>query len=308
MESTRSWSLCTKNPGHEDFIPYPDFRPDHLPAGWRTPEKIESVRIMAEITVRLRVNYTSFDRPDGFAFCNSKGSTSVHTGSGWIHDVRYRKDVPCPCSDCATSLSPQPEWTEIVVVTAAHVVYNTEEAQATAVDLFYDDERSRRNGRMKTAMGSEVKFVDVEGDTCLLSCATHDTDLNEKLQELRPSAAKTFAERNCFANWRPTVGNVCVIISHPHGKPKQITIGQVKATQTTDGVVSRLSYSACTCPGSSGAVVLPMDAVGAARPARSAVHSLGRGELGLNHSSAAIHHYRPRYDKLFNQDYAEYSL
>ncbi|KAK3732296.1 hypothetical protein RRG08_064261 [Elysia crispata] len=59
MESSRTWALCMKNPGHSGFIPYPEFGPEHLPCGWPTPEKMEVLRIIAEITVRLRVSYTS---------------------------------------------------------------------------------------------------------------------------------------------------------------------------------------------------------------------------------------------------------
>ena len=299
MESSRTWALCMKNPGHSGFIPYPEFGPEHLPCGWPTPEKMEVLRIIAEITVRLRVSYTSLGRPEGFAFHNLRGTNIVHTGSGWIYDVHSSEEHPCPCSQCAVSSSPHRTWMEIVVATACHVIYNSEEARSTSIDFFYDDEESRRNGKMKTVLGSEVILVDTADDTCLLRCVTHDVTICERLLNVRAAAVKIFVGRSCLEDWRPTLGNVCVIISHPHGRPKQVTVGQVKATEEADGEINKLTYSASTCPGSSGALILPMDDVGSARPARSTVHSLGGVQEGFNQSSSVFHHYRPRYDELF---------
>ncbi|KAK3711615.1 hypothetical protein RRG08_020996 [Elysia crispata] len=306
MESARTWASCSKNPGHAGFIPYPEFRPDHLPVSWHTPERLEIVRIIAEVTVRLRVGYTSMDRPEGFAFHNLRGSNIVHTGSGWIYDIRPNRDVPCPCQECALSPSPHKTWMEIIIATACHVVYNTEEAKLTHVDLFYDDEQARRSGKMKTVLGSQINLTDEGNDTCLLRCATHDNDLCEKLFELRAAAVKAFVDQNAIGEWRPTVDSVCVIISHPHGRPKQVTVGQVKAIEETDGLMNKLTYSACTCPGSSGAPVLPMDTAGSVRPGRSAVHSIGGISQGFNQSSSAFQHYRPRYDHLFYREFTNF--
>ena len=299
MESARTWAACTKNPGHTAFIPYPEFRYDHLPARWRTPERLETIRIIAEVTVRLRVGFTSWDRPEGFAFHKLRGTHVVHTGSGWVYDTCTHQNLPCPCRECVDSPTPQSTWMEIVIATACHVIYNSEEAMETQVDFFYDDEKSRRNGKMRTIWASDVRVTNAVEDTCLLRCVTHDDRLLKRLFEFRAAVAETMVGHRVMDHWRPTVDNVCVIISHPHGKPKHVTVGQVKALEEDGGSAGKLTYSANTCPGSSGALVLPVDSQGSKRMSRSMVHSLGNVYQDCNQSSAIFQHYRPRFDNLF---------
>ena len=49
-----------------------------------------------------------------------------------------------------------------------------------------------------------------------------------------------------------------VIVSHPHGKPKKITVGKVKREERLGGL-DQLEYYTPTCPGSSGAAVVLVD-------------------------------------------------
>ena len=227
-ESEYAWNKCTKNRGHLTFIPASGFALHHLPKDFQNPEVLEYVRTVAALTVRLRVGYTSWDRPGHVPFAHHRGSYEPHTGSGLVTDV-IEHEGPCQCSDCTSSPSPHAfhKWYEVCVETALHVVYNTEEAKATWVDFFYDDEESVSNGRKKTLWAAEVKREYARGDFCSCVCVTHDHHLVTKLQEYLRRSTKTkfygLSGRWMQAGW----DHVCVMASHPHGQPKKITIGRL---------------------------------------------------------------------------------
>lgn len=92
-EGSKEWKTCEKNPGHQKFIPAPDFGLDHLPQEYRTVEILELVQAEADLTVRLRVQHTSADRPDGYPFSNFRGQDVPHTGTGVVTFVGLENEV-----------------------------------------------------------------------------------------------------------------------------------------------------------------------------------------------------------------------
>ena len=94
-------------------------------------------------------------------------------------------------------------------------------------------------------------------DVCFMDCVTHDEALGERIKSLRTSLNSELTERldldlsildflpPCEGGRSPTL-----IVSHPHGQPKKITLGQGRY-----GVHPVVEYNAATCPGSSGAPV-----------------------------------------------------
>ena len=253
-EGARAWRLCKKNPGHQSSIPYPEFRHDHLPDGFQTHKLFKCVKLMADHTVRLRVTYTSAARPDGYPFCNHRGTNILHTGSGFCKpdsmerspvELRHKRYPGHSCPGCVQN-SGNPSFKdeeccdyEILVATAQHVVYNTEEAKATQVDFFFDDEASEFNGKMKTIYGNDVYITNKEKDICWLRCITHDKALYERLSSI-PRPCATWAKER----------NTSVIVSHPRGRPKQITVGEAtrKDFQSVVGPTPRAPVQAVVVP------------------------------------------------------------
>ena len=160
--------------------------------------------------------------------------------------------------------------------TAHHVVFNTEEATRTRVDLFYDSENSRKDKTMKSVWASQVGDVGSrsESDVCSLECVTCDEQIGEKIKSLHrrwfslydssefsitnppkePSLVDRF--RNLFSR---RLDNHMLVVSHPHGQPKMITIGKVTLTDSAKlEEALYVEYQTPTCPGSSGAPVLPL--------------------------------------------------
>ena len=120
----------------------------------------EWVRVTADLTVRLRVGYTSQDRPDGDPLCGDRGKSIPRVGTGWIYRVDSEINEPCPCVYC-DGQEVRKYW-RFYVLTAQHVVYDTEEAKRTRLDLFYDDETSRQDGKVVSVWALRVDWSDTE--------------------------------------------------------------------------------------------------------------------------------------------------
>ena len=236
---------------------------------------------MIDLTVRLRVYWTSPGRPDDDEFSNHRGTVNPRMGTGSIHHVyKTVSGEPCPSDKCNGEIT-QKFW-RFQVLTAAHVVYNTEEAKSTKVDLFYDDDSCRFDGRMVTVTGLRVVKIDHDEDNCYMECVTHDDALVERIKSLRTSSDSELNESGSLDLSSPDFLPPCdrgrrpiLIVSHPHGQPKKITLGRgrdeelpilivshphgqpkkITLGQGRDGEHPFVEYNAATCPGSSGAPV-----------------------------------------------------
>ena len=264
----------------------------------------EWIRAAADLTVRLTVGYTSQNRPDGYPFCGIRGKSIPHVGTGWIDYVVTNIHEPCPCDNC-DGQEVRKYW-RFYVYTAQHVVYDTEEAKRTRVDLFYDDETSRQDGKIVSVWALRFGWSRAERDWCSVECVTHDERIGEMVESLvrrwysltqdrrsrpiyfkksslldRPRAAEATRSRSrpiyskksslldhlrkaeaTRSRSRPIYSRnsslsgerqrYSLIISHPHGQAKKITLGKHRPT-VKDANYYYQEYEAATCPGSSGA-------------------------------------------------------
>ena len=264
----------------------------------------EWVRATADRTVRLRVGYTSQARPDGDPLCGNRGNSIPRVGTGLIWRVDSKINKPCPCDKC-DGQEVRKFW-RFGVLTAQHVVYDTEEAKRTQVDLFYDDETSRQDGKVVTVWALRVVVSDTENDRCRMECVTHDERIGEMveslrrhwvslkedigsrpiyfkksslldrlrkavatrsrpiyskksslLDRLRKAVATRSRSRPIYSKKSSLSGegqDYTLIISHPHGQAKKITLGKQRPRVKDDNSDYR-EYETATCPGSSGAPV-----------------------------------------------------
>ena len=245
-----AWKNCTKNSRHKKFIPVHDFIDSHLPYCLSKRDH-ENIRIWMDLTVRIRVSYTSQSRPDNDVLADYRGTNTPRLGTGFVH-LAFHPQVnkPCPCDTCDWKIV-RKYWS-FRVFTASHVVYDTKEAK---VDLFYDDEKSQTDGRMSTVRGVKVVWKGSSEDICFMDCVTHDERLANRILSLRKrlTSLDEYPDFNMrvFGERREHV----LIISHPHGQPKKITIGKViREIGLFDGGYY-MEHHAATCPGSSGAPV-----------------------------------------------------
>ena len=173
-------TVVQKNPEHQQFMSVNDFI-DSLSCSEGEPVR-EWVRAIADLTVRLRVGYTSQDRPDGDPLCGNRGKSIPRVGTGLICYVNSVINEPCPCVYC-DGQEVRKYW-RFGVETAEHVVYDTEEAKRTRVDLFYDDETSRQDGKVVTVWALRVVRSYTKNDLCYMECVTHDERIGEMVESL----------------------------------------------------------------------------------------------------------------------------
>ena len=167
----------------------------------------------------------------------------------------------------------------ICVDTAAHVVFDDIEARHTSCRLFFDDQDSP----LVTLDKVSVVGVNIERDSCVLKYETCDVTLGDKLYKMAAHWDDLCNKVNKKYKMRRFTDKLNFIVSHPHGCPKQVSVGQwvdnIKVSQYNKDIdYTKLTYTTSTCPGSSGASVhCPGLAV-------DHVHN-GALESGLNYSS-----------------------
>ena len=226
------------------------------------------LREFSDRVVGLHIRCTSQERPED-PFANLKGTFTSRYGTGFVFHVSERSVFsPCHCRDCNGKVTTH--WT-FYVRTAFHVVFNTEEAMETMVELFYDDETCRNDDPCSVKYVWAVRMDESKSnrdtDESILLCYTHDEAVAERIR-----SSKHYWKR--LPNYRPIyypdgqgllyclkdtemVDAVegfphAVIFSHPHGGPKKITVGKWNPRKDQP----RIEYQTPTCAGSSGAPVI----------------------------------------------------
>ncbi|GFR90077.1 hypothetical protein ElyMa_006141400 [Elysia marginata] len=254
-ESCWGYKNCEKNPGHENFISVQYFIENYLPR-LHSDKQREFLRSWIDRTVRLRVDCTSQDRPDDDYMAEYRGTSKMRVGTGYVWFVDEPKyDEPCVCPKCDGNVA-RKQWS-FRVLTSEHVVHNKEEAKETNIDFFYDDDNCDRDGRMKSAWGVEVIGSKPNLDWCDMLCGTCDKDLGERVEEINRRALDGILNRQDLSELGllPSGDEDCrpiLVVSHPHGQPKKITVGEVTHLDREN---QRAGYNTPTCPGSSGALL-----------------------------------------------------
>ncbi|KAK3732139.1 hypothetical protein RRG08_026521 [Elysia crispata] len=258
-ESKNTWENCEKHFGHASFIPAPQFNMDHMPEGFKMDLHLHYVRYISKRTVRLKVGYVSWGRPPGYTFAASRGEKRPHWGSGWINDVSYY-DGLCFCQKCADKPDPKIGYCTVKVHTALHVVYDTEEAQNTEIDLFYDGDLTLKDSEKPKVLklyGIRVSDANIKRDLSTIMCVTHEKSILNELSTFQAEKRDMWKALRTHAATPPNNINACIIISHPHGQPKKITVGKLVNNLDSGGIATMFeSYDANTCRGCSGGPVI----------------------------------------------------
>ncbi|KAH9500304.1 hypothetical protein Btru_073687 [Bulinus truncatus] len=144
-------------------------------------------------------------------------------------------------------------WTLVKPPSQALIARNNDiEASHTSLRLFYD----REDSPVVSVDQVSVDNVNIETDMCELKCVTCDKNLGDKLDK--------FCENYCEDVWMKVnnkyrksrdVDKLNFIVSHPHGCSKQVSVGHWVDRYEVGDVYTKFTYTTCTCPGSSGAMV-----------------------------------------------------
>ncbi|KAK6975433.1 hypothetical protein BgiMline_021792, partial [Biomphalaria glabrata] len=230
----RTENECTKNPGHVGFIPVTELMTSHFPDKYQDQDLVDTVKRLGDLTVKVSVSV----------------SRGAKIGSGKVLDITENTQTgACPCSECRNSNKPRKTWWEIVILTSTHVVDDNEDAKNSKCRLFYDNKESS----LFNIEGIRVVKFSPNSDISRLICVTCDKDLATRLNLLLDNF--TVLYEKCFDKfWNvKNPEKLVVIVSHPHGAPKKVSIGKsIRRKEVCDGQ-SVLTYSTNTCPGSTGA-------------------------------------------------------
>ncbi|GFR84408.1 hypothetical protein ElyMa_000670900 [Elysia marginata] len=111
---------------------------------------------------------------------------------------------------------------------------------------------------MKSAWGVEVTRSKPDRDWCWMDCVTCDEDLGERIEKFNRRVSnkykltyKDLSQLSLLSSGDEDC-DLALIVSHPHGQPKKITVGTVTHQDIEN---RRVDYNTPTCPGSSGAPV-----------------------------------------------------
>lgn len=252
----------------------------------RQPNLLAAIQALIVITVKLTITRTSPHRPEFFPHTripyphhDRRGQKIMLCASGRVDSVIIHQREPCPCAGCVQSGEPRVCWGDIYVNTAAHCVFDTFEAQHTICTFDFD---STESSAFKF-VGVDAVGLDVDGDRCLVRCVSHDVNKLTRLEagvklfdRLAGDVCETY--RSCKDESR-----LVVIVSHPHGRYKRISVGQWVNRLPVGFDDAKFDYTTATCPGSSGAFVF--------MPGREGywsdhVHSHYNSQLQLNRCSA----------------------
>uniref|UniRef100_A0A2C9LB60 Uncharacterized protein n=1 Tax=Biomphalaria glabrata TaxID=6526 RepID=A0A2C9LB60_BIOGL len=258
-----NFDCCKKHPGHRQFIPFHKLTLKHLPDGYQDHDLYEFIKSAGDLTVRLGVTESSRYRPKfwpktnrPYPFYNSEKS-NLRTGSGqiWGVDKFQNGDISsyhqnCWCIQCQNSDSPSHVWWEFNVYTATHVVFDDIEASHTSLRLFFD----KNNCPVVTVDKVIVDLADIKGDLCVLTCVTCDNNLGNKVEKKWKNYEIKLMKVNKKFKMSRDKHRLNFIVSHPHGCCKHVSVGHWINRQKI-GYKTRFTYTTCTCPGSSGAVV-----------------------------------------------------
>ncbi|XP_059166662.1 uncharacterized protein LOC131948947 [Physella acuta] len=254
---------CKKKDFHRELIPVNELNESNFPDRYRNKKVLEVVKKLTNLTVMVVVKFTSSARPDfsedkiPYPSYKYRGTYISRNGTGRIRMVKKCPEdsvKTCPCSKCKTSGTPKTSWGEITVHTATHVVFDESEAVYTTcvVDYDFDKQSSLEIQVVKLEEG------DINRDCCRLLCVTHDLDLVDRLTQTRSDFIQLCQEVNeMYKDFRDE-DKLAIIVSHPHGLPKRVSIGKWTYRIREGSEFSKYSYTNATCPGSSGATVYTM--------------------------------------------------
>ncbi|BFZ24267.1 hypothetical protein BsWGS_27306 [Bradybaena similaris] len=306
----RHYDRCRKNPGHENFIPIDKFSIKDLPARYRNTDMVDYIRAVSDLTVRVTVKYVSERRPKTvgvsgkpYLGCRYRGQWRTTVGTGWVESVFIWDDemnATCKCKDCRKSSTPQTKFATISINTAAHVVFDKSEGEHTTCHLFFDEEGTPETCQGVVALnGMHCLRNDTDSDNCRMDHYTHDLELAQELDQrcrqrvqMRCNIITKLQETTKFKCSQPTLDKqpLLFIVSHPHGLSKQISIGRWTSAHEQSNGSKEFTYTAATCPGSSGApVCIPHESDPVSRLTSLAYYSIHVGvcdkQPGMNCST-----------------------
>ncbi|KAH9525827.1 hypothetical protein Btru_002489 [Bulinus truncatus] len=196
-------------------------------------------------------------------------------GTGFIQRIKRQSGKLCPCSDCEKREDKDrfKSWFKLSITTVRSVFkrFDFMGVPYAKEELFYDNESSCDRNQTQCVeivsreiLGDEcedgVKIDGIDDDWRVCFGVAHGGELIDDLVKCLDDYEK---QQEAAHRWYKTGSGgskLAVIVGHPHGGPKMVTVGQeprridirnIRSSQ----VLCRYAYDAVTCPGSGGSPV-----------------------------------------------------
>lgn len=245
-------SNCKKNPRHTGYFEVKRFSKINLPHGYQEEIFYYYIQSLITLTGKIKTNYTS---PDRSQFYPTTGGPIKASGTGTIASVSEIKDNDaCPCPECKRSVIQKKIFYLIFVRTTKHMIFNDKEAQQSCFQIMFDEETSPE----VNLYGLRLIESEINDERSLVMYVTHDlqigSTLASTLRQLYTLDKKIVAKHE-----RSYDHKLAVIISHPHGSYKRVSIGKWLKRKfvfsSQDHVYTQYTYNTATCQGCAGAPV-----------------------------------------------------
>ncbi|CAL1538241.1 unnamed protein product [Lymnaea stagnalis] len=201
---------CEKYDQHSEYISLNDFELSHLPDNIRHPTVCVWLRNCAPLVVKLRKYGNATGRVCILPKDLSTTRTCDDTHCRHLNELGRDHQV----------------HGGLGIITNRHVIKTDDDAAVTRVDFFYNEETDP----VMTELGCTVHLTNTKLDYSVFSCFVHSRALIEQMMFY--DKRRNYAWQCIPREIRVKTKLYAIIISHPHGAAKQISIGDVVRTAT----------------------------------------------------------------------------
>ncbi|CAL1527421.1 unnamed protein product [Lymnaea stagnalis] len=258
------YTSCKKNASHEEFMRLQDLTVDEVPK--HDINIVNFIKLTAKLTVRLSVKVNSPARPKEWLNRHEPVPQSAPTlpriGTGFVTNVQmYQNKIggdynigPCQCERCNDSKNSRScDWGIISLTTAKYVVFDNSEAEETLCRYFYDNKKCP----LKILEGWEFESSSMVEDRSILQIKTCDQFILNFFKDALSSWSRDKNEIDRkYSSHRPDK-RFTFIVSHPHGCPKYVSLGECinRTVLPSNRMHTSYTYTTSTCTGCTGAYV-----------------------------------------------------
>ena len=184
----------------------------------------------------------------------------------------YCQRLLCGCQACERSGTKRTKFCKIGVTTANHVLFNAKEVKSCEVIIF---DNGAEDVDMEVLKGADIRSCNTNADFCEFDVFSHDTELNEKIEELLTNSKSVISELQNELNHSPSSSSSedseadgvrdepVILIGHPHSCQQHVCIGTLKKVVRDDRneysryMKTKVVYEIDSCSGNSGGMVIP---------------------------------------------------